>query len=323
LRSALKGSPVYRLISSQSDFDIYLAAPTVQEKRPPTHRVDKKTPFDIRGYLVTIPILALITVINIFLQRYVHPISLYAFFLVGTMVIALLFGTGPSIWAAIISLLAYDFFFTAPRLTLLMMHPADAVSALVFFLASIGIGQLLKASRHQYLNLQARTEHLTVLENMSRELLTLPPLEQIIGGFGQQITNWKDTLRVLRTTILDDIGQTIVRYLAKVTPDSAFVFFKGAGNELQLWARTKANDRLTPEEQAVAEWVFLHGELAGAGTETLANISLFFIPMKSQDKNIGVIGIKGNFQKLLPEQRQLISAISNLASLSVTRWVEV
>jgi len=323
LRSALKNSPVYQLINRQSDFDIYLAAPTVQEKRPPAHRIEKKTPFDIRGYLVTIPILALITVLNIFLQRYVHPISLYAFFLVGTMIIALLFGTGPSIWAAIISLLTYDFFFTAPRMTLLMMHPADVISALVFFLASIGIGQLLKATRRQYLNLQARTEHLTVLENMSRELLSLPPLEQIIGGFSQQTTDWKDTLSVLRTTILDDIGQTMVRYLAKVTPDNAFVFFKGVGNTLQLWARTKTNDRLTPEEQAVAEWVVLHGEPAGSGTETLANISIFFIPMKSQDKNIGVIGIKGNFDKLLPEQRQLLSAISNLASLSVARWVEV
>jgi two-component system sensor histidine kinase KdpD len=322
LRSALKGSPVYRLINSQSDFDIYLAAPTVQEKRPISHRAEKKIPFDICGYLVTIPVLGLITVINIFLQRYVHPISLYAFFLVGTMVIALLFGTGPSIWAAIISLLTYDFFFTAPRLTLLMMHPADVVSALVFFLASIGIGQLLKATRRQYLSLQARTEHLTVLENMSRELLTLPPLEQIIGGFGQQTTDWKDTLSVLRTTILDDIGQTMVRYLAKVTPDISFVFFKGAGKELHLWARSKSNIRLTQEEQAVAEWVFLHGEPAGAGTDTLSSISLFFIPMKSQDKTIGVIGIKGDFQKLLPEQRQLLSAISNLASLSAARWVE-
>jgi two-component system, OmpR family, sensor histidine kinase KdpD len=324
LLGALSGSPVYRLINSQRDFDLYLASPTVEEKPVMPVRTEKKMPFDIRGYLVTIPVVALTTVINLLLQDYVHPVSLYAFYLVATIIIALLFGTGPSIWAAIISLLAYDFFFIDPRLTLTMIHPADVVSALVFFLVSIGIGQLLKASRRQYLSLAARTEHLSLLEKMSRELLSLPPVEQLIGGLSQQPTDWRDTLSVLRTTILDDIGQTVVRYLSKVTVDPSFVFFKGTGsNLLQLWARSDSEIRLTQEEQAVAEWVLLHSEPAGAGTDTLSNIPLFFVPIKSQDKTIGVVGIKGDFQKLLPEQRQLLSAISNLASLSAARWVEI
>jgi two-component system sensor histidine kinase KdpD len=323
LRSALKGSPVYRLINSQKDFDLYLAAPTIEEKSSVTRRKEKKMPFDIRGYLITIPLLALVTIISLFIQNYLEPVSLYALYLVATIIIALLFGTGPSVWASVFSLLVYDFFFTVPKFTLTIKHPADAISALVFFLASIGIGQLLKATRRQYLSLQARTEHLSLLEKMSRELLALPPVEQLIGGLGQQQAEWSDTLGVLRTTILDDIGQTMIRYLAKATPDNSFVFFKGPGKELRLWARSNTEVRLTPEEQAVAEWVFLNGEPAGAGTETLANIALFFIPMESQDKTIGVIGINSNFEKLFPEQRQLLSAISNLASLSAARWVEV
>ncbi len=323
LRSALKGSPVYRLINSQKDFDLYLAAPTVEEKINVPRRKEKKTPFDIRGYLVSIPMLALVTIISYFLQKYLEPVSLYALYLVATIIIALLFGTGPSVWASVLSLLAYDFFFTVPKFTLAIKHPSDAISAMVFFLASIGIGQLLKVTRRQYLSLQARTEHLSILEKMSRELLALPPVEQLIGGLGSQQTDWTDTLSVLRTTILDDLGQTIIRYIAKATPDNSFVFFKGSSKQIQLWARSNTEIRLTQEEQAVAEWVFLHGELAGAGAETLANISLFFIPMKSQDKTIGVIGIKGNYEQLLPEQRQLLSAISNLASLVAARWVEV
>jgi two-component system, OmpR family, sensor histidine kinase KdpD len=324
LRGALSGSPVYRLINSPSDFDLYLASPTIEEKRPIPVRAEKKMPFDIRGYLIAIPVVALTTALNLLVHNYVQTVSLYAFYLVATIIIALLFGTGPSIFAAIISLLTYDFFFTVPKFTFVIIHPADLVSALVFFLVSIGIGQLLKASRRQYLSLAARTEHLSLLEKMSRELLSLPPIEQLIGGIGQQPADWKDTLSVLRTTILDDIGQTLTRYLAEVTPEPSFVFFKGTeGNLLQLWARSNTEIRLTQEEQAVAEWVLLHSESAGAGTETLANISLFFVPIKSQDKTIGVIGIKGDYQKLLPEQRQLLSAISNLASLSAARWVEI
>jgi two-component system sensor histidine kinase KdpD len=321
IRSALRGSPVYRLIRSQSEFDLYLVEPTVGTPRlaqPPARR---RSEFDIRGYLAALPLLGLATVANLLLQPYVQPVSLYAIYLLAIIVVALLFGTGPSVWASVLSLLTYDFFFTIPKFTLAIHHPADAVSALVFFFASIAVGQLLKAARQQYRGLQARVEQVSLLEEMSRELLALPPVEQLIGGLAQQPAEWKETLGLLRTTILDDIGQTCIRYLSKVTANPSFVLLKERDNQLRLWARSDTGIRLTEEEQAVAEWVALHGQPAGSGTETLANVPLFFIPMKSQEATIGVIGVKGDFQKLMPEQRHLLSAVANLVSLSAARWV--
>jgi two-component system sensor histidine kinase KdpD len=323
LWGALSGSPVYRLIRSQSEFDLYLVEPTVETPRAAQPPARRRWEFDLRGYLAALPLLSLATVANLLLQPYVQPVSLYAIYLLAIIVVALLFGTGPSVWASVLSLLTYDFFFTIPRFTLAIHHPADAVSALVFFFASIAIGQLLKAARQQYRGLQARVEQVSLLEEMSRELLALPPVEQLIGGLAQQPAEWKDTLGLLRTTVLDDIGQTCIRYLGKVTPSPAFVFLRERGNQLRLWARTDPELRLSTEEQAVAEWVLLHGEPAGAGTETLANVALYFVPMKSQQETIGVIGVKGDFQELMPEQRHLLSAVSNLASLSAARWVAV
>lgn len=322
LAGALVRSPVYRLINTRSDFDVYLVTPTVEEKRPgavPSGPIL----FDLRGYALALLIVALATVINLGLQRYVNPISLYSIYLVATIIVALFFGTGPSVGTAIISLLAYDFFFTEPRLSLVIRHPADTVSALVFFLASIAIGQLLKATRRQRQGLQARVEQVGLLEEMSRELLSLPPLEQLIGGLAQQPGEWQATIGVLRTTILDDISQTMIRYLLKVTPDPACVFFKGPGKRLQLWARGDGELALTDKEQAVAEWVYVNGQPAGAGTETLAHVSMFFIPIRAQEDTIGVIGVRGDFEKLLPEQRHLLSATANLAALSAARWVVV
>ena len=323
LRGALTGSPVYRLIRSQSQFDLYLVEPTVAESGPARPPVRPRRAFDLRGYSLALLLLTLVTVGNLFLQQYVEPVSLYAIYLVAIITIALVFGTGPSVWAAVLSLLAYDFFFTEPRYTLAIKHPGDAISAVVFFLASIAVGQLLKAARQQYLGLQARVEHVNLLEEMSRELLALPPVEQLIGGLAQQPSEWKETLGILRTTVLDDLSQTVIRYLARVTPNPACIFFRGREQRLQLWARSQNELQLTPEEQAVAEWVFLHGEPAGAGTDTLANVSLCFVPMQAQEATMGVIGIKGNYENLLPEQRHLLNAVANLASLSAARWVTV
>lgn len=74
----------------------------------------------------------------------------------------------------------------------------------------------------------------------------------------------------------------------------------------KVWARSRPDLSLTAEELAVAEWTLTHGEPAGAGTETLASVGYYFIPMKSRDQTIGVIGARGNCDSLLPEQRHLI-----------------
>jgi two-component system sensor histidine kinase KdpD len=74
---------------------------------------------------------------------------------------------------------------------------------------------------------------------------------------------------------------------------------------------------------AVAEWACSHGEAAGAGTQTLTNIKVFFIPMKSLEETIGVIGIEYDFKNLLLDQRRLLGVVSNLSALAAARWVKI
>jgi two-component system sensor histidine kinase KdpD len=74
---------------------------------------------------------------------------------------------------------------------------------------------------------------------------------------------------------------------------------------------------------AVAEWAYTHGEPAGAGTQTLTSINVFFIPMKSLEETIGVIGIQYDFKNLLFDQRRLLGVISNLSALAAARWVKI
>ena len=80
---------------------------------------------------------------------------------------------------------------------------------------------------------------------------------------------------------------------------------------------------LTTNEMAVAEWTYTHGEPAGAGTQTLPSIKVFFIPMKSLEETIGVIGIQYDFKNLLLDQRRLLGVVSNLSALAAARWVKI
>ena len=125
---------------------------------------------------------------------------------------------------------------------------------------------------------------------------------------------------MLRSTILDDIAQITVRYVNRVVPEPAFVFFSVSGR-LRLWGRSDEDLVISADEAGVAEWTFAHGEPAGSGTDTLTNVGLFFIPMKTQDGTIGVIGVRGSYASLLPEQRHMLGAVASLASLTASRWL--
>ena len=151
----------------------------------------------------------------------------------------------------------------------------------------------------------------------------LPPVEQLVGGLIQSTDEWKNILTLFRTTVLDHISHIAIKYLSKIIDAPSFLLFKGKEGRLQVWARSRPDTDLTPNELAVAEWTYSHGESAGAGSQTLTDIKVFFTPMKSLDETIGVIGIQYEFKDLLFDQRRLLGIISNLSALSAARWVKI
>ncbi len=150
----------------------------------------------------------------------------------------------------------------------------------------------------------------------------LPPVEQLIGGFMQHAEEWKAVLPLLRTTVLDDVSHIIIKYVSKVIEAPSYVLFKQDGR-LRVWSKSGTKADLESHEMAVAEWAFTHGESAGAGTQTLSSARVFFIPMKSGDEVVGIIGVEHEFRNLLPEQRRLLGAIASLAALGAIRWAKV
>jgi two-component system sensor histidine kinase KdpD len=318
-----KGSPASRLLHTQSEFELHLITPKVEKREIEVKPTPERFALNPKDYLLTTLMVIAVTFLNLFLQRFINPMSLVYIYLIATIASALLFGTGPSLFSSIISLFTFDFFFTEPRYSLTMNHPHDIINVVVFFLTSIIIGQLVKITKRQNLILQVRIKRITVIEEMSKEFLMLPPVEQFVGGLVQNSNEWKNILTLFRTTVLDHIGHIAIKYLSKILDAPAFVLFSGKEGRLQVWARTKPDVDLTPNEMAVAEWTYSHGEPAGAGTQTLTNIKVFFIPMKSLEETIGVIGIRHDFKNLLLDQRRLLGVISSLSALAAARWVKV
>jgi two-component system sensor histidine kinase KdpD len=318
-----KGSPASHLLHTQSEFELHLITPTVEKREIEVKPTTERLPLNPKEYLLSTLMVAAVTLLNFFLQEFINPLSLVFIYLIATIASALLFGTWPSIFSSIVSLLTFDFFFTEPRYSLTINHPHDIINVVVFFLTSIIVGQLVKITKRQNLLLQLRVRRVTLIEEMSKEFLMLPPVEQFVGGLVQNSSEWENVLTLFRTTVLDHISHIVIKYLSKIIDAPSFVLFSGKDSRLQVWARSKTEIDLTSHEMAVAEWTYTHGEPAGAGTQTLPNVKIFFIPMKSLDETIGVIGIQYDFKNLLFDQRRLLGVVSNLSALAAARWVKM
>ena len=318
-----KGSPASRLLHTPSEFELHLITPTVEKKEVVVKPTPERFTLNAQDYLLTTLMVIAVTLLNLFLQKFVNPMSLVYIYLIATIASALLFGTGPSLFSSIISLVIFDFFFTEPRYSFSMHHPHDVINVVVFFLTSIIIGQLVKITKRQNLLLQLRVRRITLIEEMSKEFLMLPPVEQFVGGLVQNSKEWENILTLFRTTVLDHISHIAIKYLSKIGEAPCFVLFSGKDGRLQVWARSHSEIDLTTNEMAVAEWTYSHGESAGAGTQTLTSIKAFFIPMKSLEETIGVIGIQYDFKNLLLDQRRLLGVVSNLSALAAARWVKL
>jgi len=318
-----KGSPASRLLHTPSEFELHLITPTVEKKEVEVKPAPERFTLNAQDYFLTTLMVIAVTLLNLFLQKFVNPMSLVYIYLIATIASALLFGTGPSIFSSIISLLTFDFLFVEPKYSLTIYHPHDIINVLVFFFTSVIVGQLVKITKRQNLVLQLRIKRVTLIEEMSKEFLMLPPVEQFVGGLVQNSSEWKNVLTLFRTTVLDHISHIAIKYLSKIIDAPSFILFSGKEGRLQVWARSNPGIDLTTNEMAVAEWTYTHGEPAGAGTQTLTSINVFFIPMKSLEETIGVIGIQYDFKDLLFDQRRLLGVISNLSALAAARWVKI
>jgi PAS domain S-box-containing protein len=106
-------------------------------------------------------------------------------FLTGVLLAAVFCGLGPSIAAAVASVLVYDFFFVDPLYTLTVTKPQDVLSLLVFLAVAILTSNLMARIRDQAeaaRRREARTEALTeaVVEAIEDGLIVLDPAGLVV-----------------------------------------------------------------------------------------------------------------------------------------------
>lgn len=265
--------------------------------------------------LIVLAMLVLTTILNVFLEKVIHPSSLVFVYLVPTIAGAIYFG----IWAAVLSFtggfLIFDVFFVEPHYTLYISIPQDIYNVTVYFTMAGLITYLISAVRRQNAFLKNRLDRVSLIEDMSRDYLVLTPVEPFPAGYSLP--------EFQRTGVLSQLGQLTLRYAKMVLDVPAFVLFREDDGDLKVWAKSSLDLEIAEKEKVAASWTLNNGEICGAGTHTHSDTPFFFIPLRSHAEVVGVLGVLYNSKDIFPEQRRLLGTIANMTTMVAARWMDL
>ncbi len=288
----LRGSLVDQLIRQSGPIDVYIISGTAQARVPVETSVWRPHHPWLR-YGQSLALVAAGTLLGELVRPLFSPANLVMIYLLTVVVTAIYLGRGPSVLAAVLSVLAFDVFFVPPRLTFAVADTQYLLTFAALFIVGLVISNLTAQAREHALAAEHRAAYNAELYALSRDLAAAANLDAILQ------------------TVLTHVSRTFSR-------EAAIFLLEG---EAVAPRATSPEFTLTDNELAVADWAFRHGQPAGRGTDTLPLAGARYLPLKTARGVLGVLGVKPATpsSQLTPDQRQLLDAFASQAALAVER----
>lgn len=249
---------------------------------------------DPKTYLMATGIVAGATLAAFGIDRILPVASLSLIFLTGVLLTATRYGLWPSLYAATISFVAYNFFFTEPYHTLLMHRRDDLLTLVLFYAASLLAGNLAARLRNQAVAQRRIARRTGSLYAFSRRLAT--------------------------AASQDDLVWAAVSNIAAVLRCEAMILSPDQEGRLKIDGAFPPRDDLEVRERSAAEWAWQHGQAAGWTSGTLPSSRWLFLPLKTALGTQGIIGV--TFERgarLAPDDRRMLDAMSDQIAVAMER----
>jgi two-component system sensor histidine kinase KdpD len=319
-------SPVQKLMRSRSEIDIYLIEPNVegQEKTKEEKRKRPVPVFKITDYLFSFLLLLPVVALGFLLHSVLKIENFSIVFMISVVASAYLYGIYPSIFVSIMSILFYDFLFVPPYYSFTIGRLEYVVEIIVFFITSIVVGEITRLFRRQKEALRIRLENIRILEQMGRELLGVPTIEQVMESTSENTNpELRETIQLINIDILEQVAGIISGYLTKVLKVPNMIIFKDRDKKIKVWARSDDTVNISKNDMGVANWVYEKGDPAGRGTRTLVSSEFIFLPMMTRNGIVGVVALKTDYAQVLPQDKYFITAIADFAAIAAEKCAKL
>lgn len=257
-----------------------------REERPKP--ILKRNPYWYSVWLVL-----LISILCSFIRTFISPTNLVMLFLIGVVMAAVSWGLRPAIFTAALSVLAFDFFFVPPTMTLRVSDSEYLITFGAFLFVGVLISLLVVRARDLAFAAQRREEYTSTLYALSLDLASSREIRDILE------------------TVAAHVSRTCHCRSAFLIPD---------GDELNVAYASQSLD-LDEKDMTAAIWTLRSGASAGKDTETLSSALLKYYPLRTVNGVVGVMGIQPKEQEgfVKMEQERLLQAFASQAAIALER----
>ncbi len=296
----LRGSTAQRIIRRGGDINVHVMAD--REGREPQARKPEKIQtadtgsswLDPNAYAGSLGFSLIALIVSLLLNRYLHIANVALVFLTGVLAAAVAYGLWPSLFACLVSMLAYNFFFLPPLYTFTIADPENVVALFFFMVVAVIASNLASRLRAQVVAARERAKTTEDLYLFSRKLGGIVALDDLLWATAYQMAS----MLKLRVVLL-------------LPEDGALAVRSGYPPE----------DVLSDADLAAAKWCWQSNTPAGRGADTLPGAKRLFLPMRTGRGAVGVVGLDRDRPGplLTPDQRRLLDALADQAALAIER----
>lgn len=285
----LRGSVVDELVRKSGSIDVYVISSSDHKDTPVKFELFRPH-FSWVHYLWATIVVSLTTLVGLGLYAFISPTNLVMLYLLAVVIAAVRFGRGSAMVAAMLSVVAFDVFFVPPRFTFAVSDAEYLITFVGLFMVG-GVIANLAARLHEHAQAVQRQEADTsALYGLSRDISATVELEAILQA----------ALQHINLSFGCEVG-----------------IFMPQDAQLRLVKVTQGfpNDS---NEMAVALWAFSHLQKAGCGTDTLPAAQVQYLPLKTAQNPVGVLGVYFLGGTPPPLERvYLLEAFANQTALGI------
>ncbi|MCC7171026.1 MAG: sensor histidine kinase KdpD [Planctomycetes bacterium] len=269
-RDVVVGSLLDRIVRGSGAIDVLVIAgdPDADDRR--------RRPRSVRGprrrawpWLAATLVVAVTTAVNQIARTILDRSDLAMLYVVAIVLVALRFGRAPAVFASVLSVLAFDFFFVPPYFTFAVGDVKYLVTFAVMLVVGLVVSGLTESVRAQAEAARSRERRTAALFSLTRELAEAPDAAAIT--------------------------EVAARHLAAAFDCRVCVLLADASRHLVGTSHPHAFE-LDERDLSVAAWVFDLEQRAGIGSDTLPGARALFLPLLSAARAVGVLA-------LLPAER--------------------
>jgi two-component system, OmpR family, sensor histidine kinase KdpD len=294
----LHGSVVHDLVRKTGPISVHVVSAEGDEPASPKSLANRARSEPVSPLAYAGSAVAVVVALGVgsLIERFIGLQSISLVFLMAVLASAIAWGLWPSLFACMLSVLAFNFFFIPPIYTFTIADPENVIALFFFALVAVVVSNLTAATRRQIVSARARAKTTGELYAFSRKLAGIGTLDDLLWATAYQVSSM---LKVRTVLLLSD----------------------REGGVLALASAYPPEDRLDDADMAAARWCWEHNHAAGRGADTLPGGKWLFLPLHTGSGAVGVIGIDRDTPGplLTPDERRLLDALADQTAVAIER----